>query len=172
MGPRIRRTGNREANEVLSLEQPVRWGERRSFGQPRRRRWLQRIGDPCSWGCFTARETEWRGGSAVRVHRAVGSFFCSGNRVGEQLADREPRAVRLVPVDRATETTAAASWRGRPVHGVDSFALGNWGGNIGFIVWATRAVRSERSRGKLRGRTGFMASGSMDGARFIVWETG
>jgi hypothetical protein len=72
VGPRIGRPGNRTADEVSSLEQPVRWGERRYFGRPRWRRWLQRTGDPCSWGCFTARETGWRGGSAVRVHRAIG----------------------------------------------------------------------------------------------------
>jgi hypothetical protein len=49
---------------------------------------------------------------------------------------------------------------------------GKLGRKVGNKVWATCAVRSERSRGQLRGRTGFMASGSMYGARFVDWETG
>jgi len=80
--------------------------------------------------------------------------------------------VRLASATRATEATAAASWCRRPAHGIDFVALGNWGGWVGLGVRATCAVRSERSRGKLRGRMGFMASGSMDGAHFMVWETG
>lgn len=39
-------------------------------------------------------------------------------------------------------------------------------------VWATRAVRFVRVRGQPRERTSGMASGSMDGAREVVRETG
>jgi len=72
-------------SKLPRLEQPVRWGERRSCGRPWQRRWLQRAGDPCSRGCFTARETGWRGGSAVRVPRAVDAA-CSPGKLGGEAA--------------------------------------------------------------------------------------
>jgi len=168
-----RRSGNWAANEVSSLEQPVRWSECRCFGQLEQRRSLQSMGGPVQrgllhrsgnwavwWLCCSSAPCGWAASSLGKPGGGVSSFV------------REPRAVRLAPARRATGTTVSASWCGRPAHAVDFVALGNWGGGVGFSVRATRAVGSGRSRGQPRGRTGFMASGSMNGARFIVWETG
>jgi len=52
------------------------------------------------------------------------------------------------------------------------FFVRETGGKIGFQVWAARAVRFVRFRGQLRERTSGMASGSMNGARVVVRETG
>lgn len=168
-----RRPGNRVPSLVPSLEQPVRRSERWYFGQPKRRRQHRRTGDPCSRGCFR-RSGNW----------AVQQLCCSGapRRCvasslgkpggGAKTGSAGPRAVRSMPACRATEATAKTSWRGRPMHEVGFVALGNWGDEVGFRAWATRAVRFERSRGQPRGRASFMASGTMYGARFVVWETG
>jgi hypothetical protein len=131
------------------------------YRRPVQRGLLQRSGNWAVW---------WLCCSGAPCGRAVLWLGKPGR--GASSAVREPRAVRLVPACRATGTLVAASWCGRPVHGVEFVALGNWGGRNGFSVRATRAVGSGRSRGQPRGRTGFMASGSMYGARFFVWETG
>lgn len=170
---RSRRSGNRVAAAVPTLEQPVRT-ERAPV--------------------FRATETA-DASTDVQATRAAGAasplgklggvvallFGCTARLCGfvtretgvrSKTGGAGPRAVRSMPACRATEATATTSWRGRPCDEVGFVALGNWSDEVGFKVWTTRAVRFERSRGQPRGRTSFMASGTMYGARFIVWETG
>jgi hypothetical protein len=135
---RRRRSGNRAANEGSTARATYAMGRASMFRAtevsmlaPEHRRPVQlgllhRSGNRVArWLCCSGAPYGWA--------------VSTPGKPGEEAARRRrPRAVRLVSARRATETTAAASWCGRPVPEVD-----RW-------LWETGAEDRLRSMGDPR----------------------
>lgn len=132
---------------------------------------FEATGDPCSEVASPS------GQPAARLHRCASApcrcVALSNGKPGggAKPAVREPRAVRSACSTRATESERDG-FMARATRAWGRFFVRETGGKIGFKVWATRAVRFVRFRGQPRERTSGMASGSMNGAREVVRETG